>query len=95
MYRVLMSGLSALHHESPKCMSQWREDKIRRLQITTRSFRFVFGKLILRLPVELASGDPRKKKKLISNWIRENIPWDKKWDGLDEALNESEDSDNE
>ena len=46
MYRVLISGLSAYHANSPKGMSQWGDEKIRRLQITTRSYRYVYGKLL-------------------------------------------------
>ena len=45
-YRVLMFGLKALWNNEPVAMSGWREPKVRRLKITSRSFRFVFGKLM-------------------------------------------------
>ena len=91
-YRVVMSGLTAIWNKSPKEISQWDEEKSRRLQVTTRSFRFMFGKLLVKLPSNLSTGDPRKKKALIKNWIIENIPWDSKWEGLNSANSSSEES---
>ena len=95
MYRVLMSGLSACWNDSPRGMSQWTGEKERKLQITSRSFRFVFGKLLSRIPNNLACGDPRKKRQLIKDWILQNIPWnEEKFDGLaDESLPADESND--
>ena len=89
-YRVIMSGLSALHNNMPKIMSQWRGEKPRRLQLTSRSYRYVFGKLLSRLPDNISAGDPQKNKLLIRDWVRKNIPWDKKWEGLESASSSSD-----
>ena len=45
MYRVLVTGLMALWNGAPKSMSQWRGEKLRKLQTTMRSFRFIFGRM--------------------------------------------------
>ena len=92
-YRVLMSGLSALYNNKPEKMSQWRDEKTRKLQITSRSFRFVFGKLMSKLPVHLTDGDPKKKKVLLKDWILNNIPWNDKWEYLNQECCSSDESD--
>ena len=68
-------------------------EKSRRLQTTTRSFRYMFGKLIVKLPNNLSTGDPKKKKALIKSWVIENIPWNTKWEGLNSRSSTSEESD--
>ena len=94
MYRVLMTGLSARWNSNPRGMSQWNVEVVRRLQITKRSFKFYFGKILSSVPTSLLLKDPRKNKKEIKRWIIETIPWDEKWQGLGETDN-PEDSDEE
>ena len=53
MYRVLMSGLAASWNGTPGTMATWKEEPVRRLQTTTRLFRFYFGKLYRRIPDSL------------------------------------------
>ena len=86
-----MSGLAALWIESPRTMSQWRDIKSRKLHITTKSFRFYFGRMLARLPVRLIMKYPRRNKSEVKKWIISNIPWDMKWEGLGEEV--SDDSD--
>ena len=92
IYRVLMSGLTACWYGAPEGMAKWQEEKSRKLQITTRSFRYVFGKLITKLPPNICIGNPRKKKHLIRNWVEKNIPRFEKWEGFD-GLSVPEESD--
>ena len=94
-YRVLMFGLKALWNNEPVAMSGWRESKVRRLKITSRSFRFVFGKLMSKIPDNFKIGDPLKKKKAIKDWVFQNIPWNEKWTGLNGEYPHSEDSESE
>ena len=95
MYRVLMTGLTAMWNGAPKGMSQWRSEKTRKLQITMKSFRFIFGRMTARLPADMFTKDPRKNKADIKRWILATIPWDEKWEGLgdnaDDTENENED----
>ena len=46
----------------------------------------------MKLTASLASGNPRKKKHLVREWVVNNIPWFEKWEALDE-LSLSEESD--
>ena len=95
MYRVLMTGLTALWHRNPRGMSQWNEEEVdRRLQITKRSFKFYFKKMLSSLPNSLLLKDPRMNKKKIQGWIIDTIPWDEKWRGLgNEHFSEDSDED--
>ena len=61
IFRVLMLGLTTCWDGAPRGMSQWHEEKTRKLQTTRRSFRYVFGKVKMKLPASLASGNPRRK----------------------------------
>ena len=83
-----MSGLTARWNQSPKSMSQWGTEKSRRLQTTSRSFCYVFGKLLSRIPNNLAEENPRKNKAKIKEWILSNIPRFEKWEGLNEEVND-------
>ena len=79
-------------------MSQWRGDKVRKLQTTKKSFRFILGKVIQRLPDYITSKDPKKNKTEIKKWIRANVPWDERWEALENSSNnqdENTDSDEE
>ena len=87
-----MSGLTACWYGAPEGMAKWQEEKSRKLQITTRSFRYVFGKLLTKLPPNICIGNPRKKKHLIRNWVEKNIPRFEKWEGFD-GLSMPEESD--
>ena len=93
MYRVLMAGLLALWNNSPKGMAEWKDFKPRNLQTTTKSFRFYFGKMLLRIPRSLKTRDPRRNKTEIKKWITSNIPWDKKWTALDDTVSDESDDD--
>ena len=95
MYRVLMCGLTASWNGTLEAIASWKEEPTRRLQTTTRSFRFYFGKLLQRIPDSFLSKDPRKNKLEIKKWIYSNIPWDEKWKELGEATIELDDSENE
>ena len=88
-----MSGLKALWNNEPETMSQWKDHKARRLRITSRSFRFVFGKLLSKIPNNFTACDPQKKKKDIKDWVFRNIPWNEKWEGLSDEFPLSEESD--
>ena len=90
-----MLGLKALWNNEPETMSQWRGYKARRLKITSRSFRFVFGKLMSKIPNEFTVGDPKKKKKAIKDWVRQNIPWNEKWEELNVGFPNSDESDSD
>ena len=75
MYRVLMCGLSAQWTGTPEGMLHWREATSRRLQTTSRSFRFFFSKMVAQLPNSLLSKDPKKSKGEIKEWILHNMAW--------------------
>ena len=90
MYRVLVFGLVVLWNDSPKGI-RWRGEVPRKLKTTTKSYRYVLGKMMARLPPRLLSVDPRKNKKEIKQWIVNNIPVKEKWEGLVEDTDESND----
>ena len=92
MYRVLMTGLIAIWNKSPRQMSQWRDFKARNLHITSKSFRFCFCRMLVILPADLMTKDPRKNKSELKKWIHSNIPWDKKWDGLGDQSSDVSDA---
>ena len=92
IYRVLMLGLTAGWHGTPGGICKWHKEKPRKLLTTTRSFRYVLGKILPKLPVNIRNGNPRKNKKLIKNWVVDNIPRCEKWQGLD-GVSASEESD--
>ena len=75
MYRVLICGLSAQWTGTPEGMLHWREATSRRLQTTSRSFRFFFSKMVAQLPNSLLSKDPKKSKGEIKEWILHNMAW--------------------
>ena len=62
MYRVLMAGLTASWNGTPAAMSTRKEEPVRRLQLTTRSFRFYFSKLYQRIPDSILMKDPKKEQ---------------------------------
>ena len=93
MYTVLMAGLVARWIKSPITMSQWSDEKERKLQITQKSFRFCFSRMLATLPDSLMTKDPRKNKSEIKEWITSTIPWDKKWDGLGENVSDDSNDD--
>ena len=90
MYRVLVFGLVVLWNDSPKGI-RWRGEVPRKLKTTTKSYWYVLGKMMARLPPRLLSVDPRKNKKEIKQWIVNNIPVKEKWEGLVEDTDESND----
>ena len=76
-------------------MSTRKEEPVRRLQLTTRSFRFYFSKLYQRIPDSILMKDPKKNKSEIKKWIYRNIPWNEKWEGIGETTLETDDSEND
>lgn len=52
-------------------------------ELSSRSFRFLFLRLANKLPNELLEGDVKNVKSGIKTWVRDNIPCDRRWSGLD------------
>ena len=96
VYRVLMTGLSTDFRGKPNSMSNWSTLKMRRLKTTQRSFRYMFGEIVNRLPLHIKEGDPKLTKHLIKDWVRDNIPFDRKWNSSQGSGEDSgSDSDDE
>ena len=84
VYRVLKTGLTAVWNKNPKKMSQWDARVERRLLTTKRSFRFMFGELLEKIPQEIRTENPKKINKSLKNWIKENIPEESRWDMIED-----------
>ena len=65
-------------------MSQWDARVERRLLTTKRSFRFMFGELLEKIPQEIRTENPKKINKSLKNWIKENIPEESRWDMIED-----------
>ena len=48
-----------------------------------------------KIPNEFTVGDPKKKKKAIKDWVRQNIPWNEKWEELNVGFPNSDESDSD
>ena len=74
-------------------MKDWEGQKLRRLAKTKRSFRYMFGELTNMMPIELRVGDPQKQKHEIKDWVRSNIPEERKLDAGSSSDGDSETED--
>ena len=83
VFRVLITGLLAKWRKQPDEISKWTDPVNRRLRTTERSFHYMFGTLLDRIPDDLKDGDPNEKKMLLKQWVRENVPHDHKWNNPD------------
>ena len=63
VYRVLKTRLTAVWNKNPKKMSQWDARVKRRLLTTKRSFRFMFGELLEKIPQEIRTENSKKINK--------------------------------
>ena len=95
VFRVLVTGLSALNRRRPEGMLEWEGIKNRRLKTTERSFRHMFGILLSKLPTNLKEGDPSKMKHQLKIWVQQNIPMEQKWNCVDDDEEEDEEANDE